>query len=80
MPIYEFVCDCGGSFEVRCPISTEAAVCPKCGAQAPRVYSSSFSIHVVPTYSEACEETDQMMRKGKISMGSPLIRQGLQEE
>jgi putative FmdB family regulatory protein len=42
MPIYEFLCnECGNRFEGLSDAGTEAAACPRCGAQnAPRVLST----------------------------------------
>ena len=83
MPLYEFDCPTCGRVERRATVGVLEATCPKCGRVSPRVYSSSFVIHNVPGYFEACEETDRMMKAGKIASISPadsLIRKGLEEK
>lgn len=42
MPIYEYTCACGKTFEkiVRNPESLPVAICPECGQRADRTISS----------------------------------------
>lgn len=64
--LYEFGCDKCGRFSRREKLSAKSTPCPTCGNPAHRLYSSSFSIHYVPSYNEALAETQDLMDRGKI--------------
>jgi len=65
--LYEFDCPTCGRVEKRCPVATLETTCPQCGVLIPRAYSFNISIHYIPSYFEACEETDRMMKERKIA-------------
>ena len=39
MPVYEFECDCGNSFEELVKMGTKSMECPKCRKKAPKIMS-----------------------------------------
>ena len=39
MPIYEYRCDCGGTFEVLAAYGAPAPICPACGAETRKLVS-----------------------------------------
>jgi putative FmdB family regulatory protein len=39
MPVYEFECDCGHSFEELVKMGTQSAACPQCNKKAPKIMS-----------------------------------------
>jgi putative FmdB family regulatory protein len=40
MPVYEFECDCGNSFEKLVSMGTTSSECPKCQEKAKKIMSS----------------------------------------
>jgi len=66
MPLYDFHCPNCGTFERFARVEEKHIDCPTCGLTAKRKFSSSYSIQYVPGYSEALEETQDLMDRGKI--------------